>query len=118
MIFSFWLSLIREIVKDVEDRVGDESSAYQTFVIRFGLKKTKILLNILSGIFVVFLVLAIQYLLNEQLFILSSSFLLILVVFALFHLRLNKAENKADFHKLSLWIKGIMLLGVLTLLLI
>ncbi len=43
-IFAFCVSLIRELVKDVEDITGDESSGYRTLPITMGIPRTKYLI--------------------------------------------------------------------------
>ena len=44
-VFAFFVNLIREIVKDIEDTEGDVAQGVVTFVIRFGMKKTKTLIT-------------------------------------------------------------------------
>ena len=39
-IIAFFISLIREIIKDVEDYNGDKLANIQTFAVYFGVKKT------------------------------------------------------------------------------
>ena len=39
--FAFFVSLTREIIKDMEDVEGDEKAQYKTLPVRFGLQKTK-----------------------------------------------------------------------------
>jgi len=43
-VFAFLINLIREIVKDIEDAEGDEKVGIVTFPIKFGVKKTKVLI--------------------------------------------------------------------------
>ena len=45
---AFWLTLIRELVKDMADIIGDKSVGLKTFPIIFGEKKTIILCVVLS----------------------------------------------------------------------
>ena len=47
-VFAFLINLIREIVKDIQDIEGDKSSGVITFPIRFGIKKSKILILIIT----------------------------------------------------------------------
>lgn len=47
-LFAFLINLIREIVKDMEDVLGDEKENVLTFPLRYGLKKTKIIISILT----------------------------------------------------------------------
>jgi len=47
-VFAFLINLIREIVKDMQDIVGDKSSGVITFPIKFGFQKSKILILIIT----------------------------------------------------------------------
>ena len=44
-VFAFLVNLAREIVKDIEDREGDRSSGAATFPIRFGVRKSRIIIT-------------------------------------------------------------------------
>jgi 4-hydroxybenzoate polyprenyltransferase len=47
-IIAFLMNLVRELVKDIQDIRGDLRLNAQTFPIKFGIKKTKILITIVS----------------------------------------------------------------------
>jgi len=51
-VFAFLINLIREIVKDIEDIEGDKKAGVNTFPIKFGIQKTKILILIISTILI------------------------------------------------------------------
>ncbi len=51
IIFSFWITLIREITKDLEDLEADFQAGRQTLPILFGKKRTETLLLVLYAIF-------------------------------------------------------------------
>jgi 4-hydroxybenzoate polyprenyltransferase len=118
MLFAFLLSWIREIVKDVEDSKGDQQSGFETLIIRWGMKKTFLVLQIISAFFVLLLVFTIQKFLTDKAYILAVSFVFILSVFAYFHYLLSKVRELKDWHRLSIILKIIMLIGVLTLIFI
>ena len=44
-VFAFFVNLIREIVKDIEDTEGDITQGVVTFVTRFGMRKTQTLIT-------------------------------------------------------------------------
>lgn len=46
--FAFLINLIREIIKDIEDKEGDLEKGLISFPIRFGIKKSKIFIAIIS----------------------------------------------------------------------
>ena len=47
-VFAFLINLIREIVKDIQDIEGDTKAGVITFPIKFGFKKSKILILIIT----------------------------------------------------------------------
>jgi len=47
-LFAFLINLIREIVKDMEDVQGDKNVGVETFPIKFGFQKSKILILIIT----------------------------------------------------------------------
>ena len=115
MAFAFLLSLIRELVKDMEDRKGDEASGYRTFPVRYGPAKTKMLLHILSAVFVILLIVVMQWCLHFEDYYLVAASGLIFLLYAFFHTRMAAAKEEKDWHFLSLLLKIIMLLGVLSI---
>lgn len=115
IIFSFLATLIREIIKDVEDIDGDYNLRMKTFPIIFGKARTKNLAIILMGILLVFLIL----LLKEPFLLTSYTFLVgVLIEIGLILYTINKlwnAKTKKQFHFLSNLMKLIMLLGILSM---
>ena len=111
--FAFLTSLIREIVKDMEDLGGDHKFGCRTLPIVYGISTAKIVVY-------VFIVIEIILLFIVQLKQLASldmtSFLYFGFAFQLPLLVLifmvKKANTPAQFHKASSLLKGIMLLGV------
>lgn len=52
-IFAFWLTLIREVVKDLEDIRGDHMAGFRTLPIVWGIKKTKVYVYCLYTVFTI-----------------------------------------------------------------
>jgi len=113
-IFSFLLTLIREIIKDVEDEKGDREMECRTLPIKWGVKKTKLFLYSLTGFTVVLLFLANFYFIhfNGTLTLRYIIFGIVLPFIALCFL-IYKASAKSDFHQASNLSKVIMFIGVL-----
>lgn len=114
--FAFLLSLTREIVKDMEDLEGDERGQVKSLPVRFGLKRTKLV--------VLLLVLGTAWLLGNTLYntfftttVLNfwNLFIFCELPFAVLLFLLASASEKKDFRFISLVIKVIMLLGILSL---
>ncbi|CAG4993151.1 1,4-dihydroxy-2-naphthoate octaprenyltransferase [Dyadobacter sp. CECT 9275] len=112
-IFSFFISLIREVVKDMEDIRGDAAHGCRTLPIIWGIRRTKTFLYIVVGFFVVVLFSMASALENRLLLIL---FFMLLLPLGWLTFRLTKADTKKDFRKISSISKIIMLLGLMTML--
>ena len=114
--FAFITTLIREIVKDLEDLEGDKKMGYKTYAIVSGKKKARNIVQTLS----LLTIFGIAWILYSQFQADLYSFLYVLffveVPFLYFVWKLKKAEKSADFYSLSSWIKIIMLSGTLSML--
>ena len=110
--FAFFMTLIREIIKDMEDLKGDNTFGCRTLPIIWGLRKTKILIYIIMIVFTGVVVLINVFFVNLPL----EYFLIFLFVPLLWLLyQLVKADTKKDFAWLSSFCKMILLLGVLSM---
>ena len=113
-LFSFLLTLIREIIKDVEDEKGDREMECRTLPIKWGIKKTKLFLYCLTALTVILLLLANFYFIHFDgtLTLRYILFGIILPFIALCYL-IYKAIVKTDFHQASNLSKVIMFIGVM-----
>jgi len=112
-IFAFLLSLIREIVKDIEDIEGDCFMHCRSLPIVKGIAFTKNILFTLTAITLMMLIIVQAYLLNTRGFIVPVWLLFFVETpLVYFGLKLGRAQKKADYHKLSVLLKWIMLGGI------
>ncbi|WP_247236283.1 geranylgeranylglycerol-phosphate geranylgeranyltransferase [Telluribacter sp. SYSU D00476] len=111
--FSFFISLVREIIKDMEDVRGDEAHGCRTLPIVWGIRHTKYFLYFLISLFVLTLFLMADTLDNT---ILAWLFAALLLPIAWLVYRLIRADTRRDFAALSSLCKLIMLLGLTTML--
>ena len=111
-VFAFSISLLREIIKDMEDQPGDELFGCQTLPIIWGVSKTKTLLYALSGFFI-FLLFFLSGTLGNR--ILIIYFTLLILPIAYFITKLVYADTKQDFAYLSDFCKLLMLSGILSM---
>ncbi|MBO9611949.1 MAG: geranylgeranylglycerol-phosphate geranylgeranyltransferase [Dyadobacter sp.] len=111
-VFSFFISLIREVVKDMEDIRGDEAHGCRTLPIIWGIRRTKTFLYSVIVVFVLTLFVMARALHNN---LLTLLFLLLLIPIALLTLRLYQADTRRDFKDISSLCKIIMLLGLITM---
>lgn len=116
--FAFLTTLIREIVKDIEDVDGDSSYGVRSIPILLGLRKSRILLFTLIISTTIALSYS-QYLLYMTNYTSLALTLLIpnllLVISAILALRIH---NRMAASKVSFILKNIMLLGILSMLFI
>jgi 4-hydroxybenzoate polyprenyltransferase len=111
-LFAFLLSMIREIIKDVEDFEGDSFYGRQTMPIVLGVVNTKIVI-ITFILTTLFSLLYINFrFLNDNYTLLYFIVLLILPMLFLVY-RVISSNSKKDYHKASSLSKLIMLAGIL-----
>lgn len=111
--FAFFTTLIREIIKDVEDFEGDNAYGRKSLPIVLGVFYTKIIILSLVAITVAALVyIYIVYLQGSNL---TLWYLIIaqLIPFILLIIKTITAKNKRDYWVASLLVKFIMLFGVM-----
>lgn len=115
MSFAFVISLMREIVKDIEDFRGDDRFGCRTFAVVYGIGKAKILASIISWVGA-FSILAIQYYFYRLGYNIHSLYFFIIdILFVLLLFKIYKAKESKEFAVVSKLIKLIMLLGVLSI---
>lgn len=115
-IFAFLVTLIREIVKDIEDMEGDQKGEYKTLAIVKGKNTAR---NVAIIIHIgTFLFLAVcQYFLFQYEFKLVFWYLTIAVqsLFLFVGYYMIKAKSKGEYHFLSTAMKIIMVAGILSM---
>ncbi|HEY3403653.1 MAG TPA: geranylgeranylglycerol-phosphate geranylgeranyltransferase [Ohtaekwangia sp.] len=110
--FAFSMTLVREIIKDMEDLKGDNTFGCRTLPIVWGLRRTKFVIYTILLIFSVTV-----FMLNEFYKALPIKYYLLFLFIPLLWLlyRLIRADTTKDFAWLSTFCKVIMLLGILSL---
>lgn len=113
--FAFIMTLMREIIKDAEDFQGDLVTRCRTIPIVFGIKKMNIILIVLGVLTWIFL-LYFQIVLYRIQSYVTLAFMFCLwnsVPFLMFLLVQNKSE--VNYHRFSVFLKIMMLIGVLSM---
>jgi 4-hydroxybenzoate polyprenyltransferase len=114
-LFSFFMTLVREIIKDMEDLKGDNTYGCKTLPIIWGIRKTKITVYILIVAFLVSVIII------NQLYVKLDVIYFVMLLFvplAWLTTQLVRADTKKDYGWLSSFCKVIMLLGILSMTLI
>lgn len=113
-IFAFFLTWVRELIKDMEDVAGDREMECRTLPIVWGIKRAKVLTSALIVIVVIGLVIAFSFF-YQRADKVSSNYTLFALILPLVFLvyEVLRAKAKDDFHTASLLAKIIMFVGVL-----
>jgi 4-hydroxybenzoate polyprenyltransferase len=111
-VFSFFMTLIREIIKDMEDLKGDNTFGCKTLPILLGIRKTKTIIYFILALFSITVLILNHFF--ESTYI--HYFLILLFIPLLWLLnRLIRADTTKDYAWLSNFCKLIMLLGILSM---
>ncbi|HAI76581.1 MAG TPA: prenyltransferase [Microscillaceae bacterium] len=108
-LFAFFISLVREIVKDMEDVKGDATFGCRTLPIVWGLRRTKEVVFVFLAIFTT-LVLS-TFVSFGNIFSVYLGVVLVPAV-SIFIYEMARADTKQSFERLSTLCKIMMLLGV------
>lgn len=110
--FAFFMTLVREIIKDMEDLKGDNTFGCRTLPIVWGLRRTKFVIYFILAVFALTVIL-----INQFYKALPLEYFLIFLFIPLLILlyRLIRADTTRDFATLSTFCKIIMLLGILSM---
>ena len=127
-IFSFTTTLIREIIKDIEDIKGDSIRGLQTMPIIIGIKKSKSIVIIITALTII-LISYIQYfqysVINstfnhdlsiwgaDRLSFYYTSLIQLLCIFLIY--KTYSASEKEEFYTLSQICKIIMVIGIISI---
>jgi 4-hydroxybenzoate polyprenyltransferase len=115
--FAFIISLIREVIKDMEDMEGDRKYGCRTMPIVWGVNASKVFVAVWIIVLAAALLIVQFYVLAFEWW-LSILYCLALIVAPLVWilLKLFKAQVAEDFHKLSTMVKIVMLTGIMSML--
>ena len=113
-VFAFLISLMRELVKDIEDIEGDKSVRISSYPIKYGIDKSVKLISALGVILII--ATTIPFLLkiyNWYYFIFVSLFVNGILVFVMRELKNNTSQSTLK--KVSLLLKFGMVFGVIAI---
>lgn len=114
--FAFIISLVREVVKDIEDMEGDARYNCRTMPIVWGVNVAKMFVAVWIVVLLVSVLILQVYVMQYQWWwsvLYSVLFIVIPLTWILW--KLYHATSKADFHTLSNAIKFVMLTGILSM---
>ncbi len=117
--FAFIISLIREVIKDMEDVEGDRRYGCRTMPIVWGLNASKVFIAVWLIVLITALAIVQFYVLQfGWWFWLSAAYCFIFIIVPLIWIfrQLFKAQTPAHFHRISSVVKWVMLTGILSML--
>jgi len=117
MFFAFLTTLIRELIKDIEDVDGDFKLKMKTLPILIGKVRTRNISIFLSLLLLFFLFLLIKDSFDSNELYLMPFASILSIVSAYFIFKLWSAKTKTQFSFLSSLMKMIMLIGILSMVL-
>ena len=114
--FAFVISLVREVIKDMEDIKGDEKFGCKTMPVVWGIPASKVF----AGVWLIVLILAIIVLVVYAVLLgwfVAALFALVLIVVPLVLIlrSLYNAVTSDQFHAISTLIKMAMLAGIISM---
>lgn len=116
--FAFITSLLREIVKDIEDQKGDERYGCNTFAVVYGQNKSKVFGTIISVGGLLFSIWFQKFFFTAGFYLLLGYFIVVDIIFLGIVYWLIISNTKTDFKRLSSMVKLLMIIGVLSMVLI
>lgn len=115
-VFAFYITFIREIVKDVIDVKGDKEFKCTNIPINYGKKETKLILQILSYVFLAALLgFAFLSWQMHKTYLLYYIVIILIPLFVYFILQLRKAKENSDYKTLATLLKIYMVAGILSI---
>lgn len=116
-VFAFLTTMVREIVKDMEDYEGDMAGGRKTLAIAHGIPGAALVASIFSGFTIAVLIAYIAFLFFlSQPLLLLALYLLICVVFPLVYIsfHIHQAKAQSDYKRIQSLLKITMIAGVLS----
>ena len=113
-LYSFFICLIREIIKDVEDMKGDAAFGSKTLPIVLGMRKSKSVVLWITVLFISIQIAISLFSINKKVILIALVTIPFLIHFLY---KLSKADTNQAFKSLSLHCKILMLIGVLMMVL-
>lgn len=113
-LYAFFVSLVREIIKDLEDLRGDQAFGCKTLPIVWGIRRTKGFIYLLTALFIASLF-SMSVFLGSRV---GLFYFLLMPPLAFIIYKLVYADTAKNFGRLSLWCKWLMLAGTLSMALV
>ncbi|KAA2241900.1 ubiquinone biosynthesis protein UbiA [Chitinophaga agrisoli] len=115
-LFAFVISMVREVVKDLEDMIGDSKDGCRTIPIVWGVLPAKsFCYGLLLGLQLLLLLVEIRIAIPGWYLAIGYLLLLVQAPAVYIYILLRKAHLPEHYHKISSLIKLVMLTGILSM---
>jgi len=114
--FAFIISLIREVVKDIEDMEGDRRYGCTTMPIVWGVNTSKVFVTVWLIVLIALLIVIQIYVLQFRWYF-SAVYCIAFIIVPLLKIcrDLFRATDPKDYHRISSAVKFVMLTGILSM---
>lgn len=113
--FAFIVSLIREVIKDIEDEIGDRKYGCTTMPIVWGINATKVFVAVwIIALFGALCAIMVYALFNKWYLVSVYILLLLAFIFNIFN-NLRQAKSVEEYTRLTRQVKILMLAGILSM---
>ena len=116
--FAFITSLLREVVKDIEDFKGDDRFGCRTLAVVYGITKAKWFAILIALIALAMSIWCQVFFFKSGYQILFYGFFLIDLLYLIITFMLNKSKLSEDYRNISGLIKLLMVIGILSMVLV
>src|SRR6478735_607870 len=114
--FAFIISLVREVVKDIEDMEGDSRYGCRTMPILWGIMVSKVFSGTWLVVLLAIVLIVSMYMLQMTWWIpFFYSLVMIFAPLLIILKKLKEASKPVQFHKVSTYIKLVMFTGILSM---
>lgn len=114
--FSFIISLVREVIKDMEDVEGDRRNGCKTMPIVWGYNASKVFVAVWLIVLIAILIVAQIYVIHFGWWLsISYAAITLIIPLIVIFIKLFTANSQKDFHQLSSYVKWVMLAGILSM---
>jgi 4-hydroxybenzoate polyprenyltransferase len=118
VLFSFIITFIREVVKDIEDVKGDIAQNCETIPLVWGIDTAKKIVYVFMSLLLLLLLITAIYFFSFNIILVMYLFAAVFGPLVFTFYKTLQATHSADFHRISTYVKIITLFGILSITLI
>jgi len=116
--FAFFTSLMREMIKDIEDFKGDDRFGCRTFPVVFGIRNAKWMVIVITLLTLALSIWCQVFFIRAGYEKLFYYFFIVDLFFLIVTWRLTKAREPKDYKRVSGVVKILMIIGILSMALV